>query len=266
MSVRSAVRVQKAETRGRCPFARKLSGVTCTVVRTAQRDEILDCVRAAFGARPEMVHVHESRVPAAGHPATPAVAAQHLAPERRRDGLRRARGFLRCAHVGSHVGARLDAGFEMPDVLPIALGHFDYCLRHLDELTAAVLLAVPAALAYGERHLITRAGFVPRAFEDAATEEQDGRVVIECFARFAPNLRHGFAKAREHFARDLEAEHVTPGVRVRDIARATSGTMARYELFHLAHRAAPRCSEPLPLGLWDRHTRELPHRREAEGP
>src|SRR3954471_12483506 len=110
MSVGSAVRVQESETRGRRPCARKLSGVTCTMVRTAQDDEILDCVRAAFGARPEMVHVYESCVPAAGHLATAAVAAQHLAPERRRDGLRRARGFLRCAHVG----ARLDAGFEMP--------------------------------------------------------------------------------------------------------------------------------------------------------
>src|SRR3954467_1195498 len=163
MSVRSAVSVHESETLGRCPFRRKLSGVTCTMVRTAEGYEVLDRVRAAFGARPEMVHVDESCVPAAGHPATPAVAVQHLAAESRRDGLRRARGFLRCAHVGSHVGARFDAGFEMPDVLPIALGHVDCCVRHLDELTAAVLLAVPAALAYGERHLITRAGFFPRA-------------------------------------------------------------------------------------------------------
>src|SRR3954464_10542434 len=154
----------------------------------------------------------------------------------------------------------------MPDVLPIALGHFDYCLRHLDELTAAVLLAVPAALAYGERHLITRPGFVPRAFEDAATEEQDGRVVIECFARFASDLRHGFAKTRERFARDLEAEHVTPGAPVRDIARAASPTVTGHELFHLAHRAPPRCSEPLALGRSDCDARELPHRGEAEGP
>src|SRR3954470_21261969 len=200
MSVTSAVSVEESETLRRRSFDRKRSGVTCTVVRAAEREEILDCVRAAFGARPKMVHVHESCVPAAGHLATPAVAAQHLAAESRRDGLRRARGFVRCAHVGSHVGARLDAGFDMPDVLPIALGHFDYCLRHLDELTAAVLLSLPAALADGERHLITRAGFVPRAFEDAATEEQDGRVVIECFARFASDLRHGFAKACERFA------------------------------------------------------------------
>ena len=124
MSVRSAVRVQETETGGRRPCARKLSRVSCTVMRATERDEILDRVRAAFGARSEMVHIDKSCVPAAGHLATPAVAAQHLAPERRRDGLRRARGFLRCAHVG----ARFDAGFEMPEVLPIALGHVDYCL------------------------------------------------------------------------------------------------------------------------------------------
>src|SRR3954470_6596226 len=200
MSVTIAVSVEESETLRRRSFDRKRSGVTCTVMCTAEGDEILDCVRAAFGARPKMVHIDKSCVPAAGHPATPAVAAQHLAPERRRDGLRRARGFLRCTHVGSHVGARLDAGFEMPDVLPIAFGHIDYCLRHLDELTAALLLALAAALAHGERHLITRPCFVPRAFEDAATEEQDGRVVIECLARFAPDLRHGFAKACERFA------------------------------------------------------------------
>src|SRR3954471_990159 len=183
MSVTSAVSVEESETLRRRAFDRKRSGVTCTVMCTAEGDEILDCVRAAFGARPEMVHIDKSCVPAARHLATPAVAAQHLAPERRRDGLRRARGFLPCAHVGSRVGARFDAGFEVPDVLPIALGHFDRCLRDLDELPAAVLLTLPAALADGERHLITRPGFVPRAFEGAATEEQDGRVIIECFAR-----------------------------------------------------------------------------------
>src|SRR3954468_21662800 len=147
MSVRSAVSVQESETLGRCPMRRKLSGVTCTVMRAAEGDEILDCVRSAFGPRPEMVHIHESRVAAAGHPATPAVAAQHLAAESRRDGLRRARAFLRCAHVGSRVGARFDAVFDMPDMLPIALGHVDHCLRHLNELTAALLLTPPAALA-----------------------------------------------------------------------------------------------------------------------
>src|SRR4051812_7806409 len=154
----------------------------------------------------------------------------------------------------------------MPEVLPIALGHLDHCLRHLDELTAAVLLALPATLAHGERHLITRPGFVPRAFEDAATEEQDGRVIVECFARFARDLGHGFAEARERFAGDLEAEHVTPGARIGDIARAASGTMARHELFHLAHRAPPCRSEPLALRHWHCHARELPHGGEAEGP
>ena len=75
MSVRSAVRVQKTETLGRCPLRRKLSGVTCTMMRAAEGDEIFECVRAAFGARPEMVHIDKSCVPAAGHLATPAVAA-----------------------------------------------------------------------------------------------------------------------------------------------------------------------------------------------
>src|SRR3954469_13882487 len=154
----------------------------------------------------------------------------------------------------------------VPDVLPIALGHFDRCLRHLDELTAAVLLSLPAALADRERHLITRPGFVPPAFENDATEQQDGRVVVECLARFAPDLRHGFAKTRERFARDLEAEHVTPGARVRDIARAASRTGTGHELFHLAPRTPPRCSEPLALGRSDCDARELPHRGEAEGP
>ena len=110
--------------------------------------------------------------------------------------MRRAHGFLRCAHVGLHVGARFDAGFEMPDVLRIALGHVDRCLRHLDELTAAVLLALPATLADRERHLITRSGFVPRAFENDATEEQDGRVVSSA----SPASRRIFAMASRKLA------------------------------------------------------------------
>jgi len=149
-------------------------------------------------------------------------------------------------------------GFEMPDVLPVALGHFDHFLRYLDELTPTLLLGPPAALAHGERHLIARPAFVSRALEHDTTEEQDGRVVVECFARLAPDLRHRFAKAREHFSRDVEAEHMALHTGVRDIARAASGTMARDEHFHLAHRAAARGSEPLALGRRECHTREPP--------
>ena len=102
MSVRSAVSVQQTEMLGRRPCARKLSGVTCTMVRAAE-GEIFECVRAAFGARPQLVHIDKGCVPATGHLATSAVAAQQLAPESRRDGLRCARGLLRCAHVGSRA-------------------------------------------------------------------------------------------------------------------------------------------------------------------
>ena len=65
--------MQEAEALRQCSFDGKPSGVTCTVMCTAEGDEILDRVRAAFGARPEMVHIDKSCVPAAGHLATAAV-------------------------------------------------------------------------------------------------------------------------------------------------------------------------------------------------
>jgi len=58
------------------------------VVRPAERCEFLEGVRAAFGARHEMVHIREDRVAAARDTTFPAVPAQDRAAEFGGYGLR----------------------------------------------------------------------------------------------------------------------------------------------------------------------------------
>jgi hypothetical protein len=54
-----------------------------------------------------------SAVAAAGHPATPAVAAEHRTSERRRNGLRRAR------QLRAHVGTRAESAKQPTPFLDI---------------------------------------------------------------------------------------------------------------------------------------------------
>jgi hypothetical protein len=104
-----------------------------------------------------------------------------------------------CAHVCAGLSV-LGAKLDVADMLPIALGHFDDLGRDSHELAAPLLRAVPAALANRERYLIARASSLPRAFERLAAKKQDGRILVERFAGFAPDLRHCLAKGREHLA------------------------------------------------------------------
>jgi hypothetical protein len=126
-----------------------------------------------------------------------------------------------CARVSVHV----------PDVLPVALGHFDGFWPDFDELTATLLRCPAAALANRERDLVARAARVLGAFEGLTAEEQDGCVVIERLARVAADFRHRFAKGREDVARELEAEHVALmelssalGIPLTPIGRVEVGT------------------------------------------
>ena len=178
-------------------------------------------------------------------------------------------GAVVCAHVGAsaylfgsnyaHVGA------NVPDVLPVALGHLDDFGADFDELTATLLRRPPAALANRERDLVAGAARVLGAPQSLTAEEQDGCVVIESLARIAANFRHRFPKGGEDLAREVEAEHVALEAGVGNVVREASRTMARDEVLDLTHRPSPGDLKPLLLGGRGRNAGELAREGEADG-
>src|SRR5439155_25334726 len=80
----SSGRVVEPEPPGWVAPDRPSALVDESVMRTAQRDEIVEIGRPAVAPVPDVVGVGPSRVPAAGEPAA-AVAVQDLAAEPRRD-------------------------------------------------------------------------------------------------------------------------------------------------------------------------------------
>ena len=98
------------------------------------------------------------------------------------------------AHVGVHAA----------DVLRVALRHLDDFGTDFDGLAPTFLRGPAAALANGERNLIAGTPRIPRVREGLTAKEQHGFVVVERPARITTDLRHRFAKRREHLSRKLE--------------------------------------------------------------
>jgi hypothetical protein len=159
------------------------------------------------------------------------------------------------AHVGIHVS----------DALSVALRHRDDFGTDFDGLTATLLRGAAATLADRERDLIARAPRVPVALEGMATKQQDGCVLVDGLPRVPADLRHGFAKRREVFTRELEADHVLLETRIRNVVGEASRTMAADELLDFADGPAASGFKPLLLSGWQRDARELARVREADG-
>ena len=90
--------------------AAQLAPMQRAVMGRADRDEIVRAVAAAFGARHDVMQIQEGGVAAARHAAATLIAAQHSAPERRRNVLLRAgapAAGTSVAHGGAHSGAAL---------------------------------------------------------------------------------------------------------------------------------------------------------------
>jgi hypothetical protein len=97
----------------------------------------------------------------------PVVGCAHLCARAVPSGVR----LVGCAHVCAGFSV-LGALLDVPDMLPVALGHFDDFGRDSDELAATLLHAAAATLANREGHLVAGTSSVPRAFEHLATKEQ----------------------------------------------------------------------------------------------
>jgi hypothetical protein len=97
-----------------------------------------------------------------------------------------------------------------------------------------------------------------------ARHEQQGAVIVELAARLTPELRHGVAKRRQHFRRDVEAESVTLGFRARRITRSIARLPSRHELLDIAHDTAARRRNPRLFRGQRGYPRQLAHRRPAQ--
>jgi hypothetical protein len=118
--------------------------------------------------------------------------------------------------------------YDIFDVLRVAFGHFDNVTPDCDDLTAPLLPCVSTAFAHGERHLIARAPSFSRVREHSPAKLQDSRIIVERFARVAPDLRHRLTKGGERFPPPLEPEHVSLHTGIRNIVRSICGTMTGY--------------------------------------
>jgi hypothetical protein len=103
-----------------------------------------------------------------------------------------------------------------------------------------------------------------RTAEDGARQQQHPRVVVERFPCVAPDLRHCFAKCREHLARHFEPDHMALRARLRRIVRQASRAAPAHQLLDFADRSPAGRFEPLALRLRGRNARELAHPREAD--
>jgi hypothetical protein len=102
------------------------------MVRGAQGDEVVFVMRATLGPPPEVMHVQEGAVRAAGHDAATVIAVQHATADGGRNVLARAPGS---AHVGAPESAR--------EALRIAVGHLHDFGFELDQATGGLLEAAP---------------------------------------------------------------------------------------------------------------------------
>ena len=86
--------------------------MTGAMMRAAECQQVLRLMIAAFFARLNVVHVDESRMPAARYLATVLVPSQYRTPHPRRNSLARFDNVIGLTHAGklgvTHVGMRKD--------------------------------------------------------------------------------------------------------------------------------------------------------------
>jgi hypothetical protein len=186
------------------------------VVRRAKRDEVIGRVLSAFRARLSVMDIDERRAPTTRHPATLMIACEDLATHRGRDRL-----------LGS-TRAHVDV-IDVPDVLRIALGHLDDFVAHLDELAPAVLPPLPALLANGQRHLITRTPVVPRPAECQPRQREQGWLARSCAfgVRMAINFAPASKRAHPSACAPQTQVYSRIAARARRVARSASTTIDR---------------------------------------
>src|SRR5690606_22076369 len=137
--------------------------------------------------------------------------------------------------------------------------------RKLDVPPGGVLHSPLAPFANGDGDLVRRAPCVGRSLQDLARHLQEERIVVHRFCRAASNQRRSLAKGRVRLRADVEAKDMASRLGPPGIGGPVSGRLPRHEPFDLAHGFASCSLEPLPLGGWRRHPRELAYGGPAKG-
>jgi hypothetical protein len=153
----------------------------------------------------------------------------------------------------------------MPQVLSIALGHFDDFRSHVDLLTKSLLPSLAARFAYGERNLVGRPSLVARTSENLSRHTEQRRVVVDGRARVASDFRQRVAEESERLGGDFETKYVPLEVRLAPIVRQIPWPASGDHLFDLSNRPPARSFEPRFLGFGCRNPRELARRRPIDG-
>ena len=134
----------------------------CSVMHSAEGDQVVCVVLAAFGTWFHVMQVQEARIATTRNDATLVIAPQHPSARRRRDRLLRAN-----AHVGAVVGggAIVREGAVVrhgAKVLTVATGHGNDVCADGHELSASLLMTAAALRADRERNLVARRASVCR--------------------------------------------------------------------------------------------------------
>src|SRR5690606_30327955 len=109
----------------------------------------------------------------------------------------------------------------------------------------------------GNGDLVRRAPGVGRSSQDFARHLQEERIVVHRFGGAASDQGRRLTKGRVRLRADVAAKDMALRLGAAGIGRPVSGRLSRHEPFELAYGFPPRGLEPLPLGRWRRHAREL---------
>jgi len=246
VSVRRAVGVAKVQPRGDSTLDDELPSVLRAVVRSAQRDEHVWIVIAAFRARNDVVEIEKNSVATSWNDAPPSVAPHDFATSCWRNVLVGARAST-LATLFSHVGGL--SGREA-DVLGIAGRHLDDGGVDLELLAPPLLPASVACAADGDSDLIAGSAFISGATEDVTRHEQQGGVFVDWCIGLSAQSSYGLAEGCEGLGSHLRAQDVSAKRWIAGVARLVAWLVTRDETFDLSESSTSRGFQPCELGLW----------------
>jgi hypothetical protein len=133
--------------------------------------------------------------------------------------------------------------------LGVAVTHLEDCRIDLDQFAVRVLEAAGAVFAVGHDDLVTGAAGIARTPKDFARHQQESRVIVQPLVVALLDCLHRFAKCRQRFRTDFEAQNVPDEFRPapsrgpsRNTRESRRETLARASSL-LPHRALPASGE-----------------------
>jgi hypothetical protein len=248
------------------------------VVRAAQDHQIVRIITATLRAQIQMMDIQVAGIPTPRNHTPPPIAPEDFAPNRGRRLLCRAptlqTSWSHTRRSTTHVGACEFAGIgcgavrsigadTVPvsdrDVLCVAVAHLDDCRIKLDHFAVRVLKAAPAVFTLRHDHLVTGAAGIAWTAQDFARHQQQHRVIVQPMVAPLLKVLRRFAKRRQRFRTDFEAQDVPDALRPAPIRGPVSRREPRNHSLHLARRLPANRKDPFALGLGHRDSTELPH-------